>query len=222
MIERWKNELNNRGFEQQPGDKKSFARGEGFFRQTIWEGRNRTEKNKALIYLAVSLHDRFLQTPDYIAALVAHLRTDEVASVDEGGGRWWEESEAGDACATLLKHGVRWLEEYSEPRRMIDYLEGCMRDGVREERGGPGGWGARVAERLFFRQQGLAGPSIRRPPVYNYYLALVYNEVGDFNKACQAAHKWLAHVEKSRQPGEPQRTLHQLSQMACPQQGGAQ
>ena len=136
--------------------------------------------------------------------------------MDYGEGKWWKENEEEVARYSLLQYGLPWLKEFSRADRLISYLEKVLRDGISGETQAQS-WTARLAERLLLRQDGVAGPQVRRPPVYHYYLSLLYNESGDQAQACANARMYLAHVKHGKIPSEPERTLRQLGQMECTQ-----
>ena len=209
MIKHWKKGLHELGFRRAPEGRCTFARGEGFFRQMIWESPSRFEKGKVLIHLAVAVRDRFLRPPPYVIALVACLRADGAVIQDHGEGTWWGESEGEAAYAALLRHGVPWLEEYSDARRLSEYLERVLREGIRGVE--PRDPVARLAARLLLPR--VAGPALRRPPVYNYFLSLIHDEAGDTAAARATAERWLVHPAHLNAPGEPERTARHLAEL---------
>lgn len=213
MNKNWKSNLIGSGFHESEGENGVLIKESGHFKQSVWEGRSRFEKNKVVINLAVSVHDDFLPLPDHVAVIVAHLHESGVVIMNQGEGRWWDKTESDAALASLLSYGSPWLERYSDPQRLISFLEHGAQDNASPKFDG---WTARLAERLMLRQAGAAPSHASRPPIHYYHLSLLYYLTGDTRRSCENASEYLRFVQARSIPNEPERTLRQIERMNCP------
>jgi hypothetical protein len=217
MIERWKRELTRYGFGPKPGNRRTLVRVKIPFEQAIFEGSHKFDKASRAIHLGISIQDRYLSDPTQTlgVALLAYLRPEGVAIAEHGATEFWPGSEEA-ALETLRQYGLPWLDQYSDAHRLITYFEGNRRTGIPKPEPPTG---LTPEERRIREEVRVITPPVRRPPISNYFLALLYDAIGDREQACKSAEAWLGKCRGIE--GEPDRTLRQLAQMGCPGLSGA-
>lgn len=223
MIEKWKDELEKKSFifKKWSAREISFLRYQRFFRQHIWD-ETRNSEGGTCVNTFINIKDPFCDDPIYehVVLLGGRLSIDRVVLPELGQGscKFWAEKEKANAFVALLKYGLPWLEENSNAQKLIDRFEKGLREGVSwEDSKESHGLLTRFAEYFLFRHGKRPDNRSRRPPIYHHYLTLLYYHIGNKDMACAHANEWLKYCQKPGvpPPGEPARTIRQLSNMGC-------
>jgi hypothetical protein len=163
------------------------------------------------VWLQVAIKDRFEDPPTHHVALSAYLHPDHVAILLYGDSRIWKEEEEELAIGAFMKFGLPWFESFSRAEPLIERFERELRDGARPEVNPA----AVLWERYLLRRE---PPKPRRPPINHYYLGLLYDEVGDRERACFHCKENLANVSKGQHESldrQREQALKQMHDMGC-------
>lgn len=94
-----------------------------FLEQSIFEVRLRlSDYRESNIRLGIGYTDLFKKDPFRALLLFTDLRHAEPPKLQAPGKRWTKADERA-ALGSLLKFGIPWLDRYSRPKVLIDYLE---------------------------------------------------------------------------------------------------
>jgi hypothetical protein len=192
MFKKFRDALVSYGFSPMRDDKFCLERTYGFLRHSVTVYTDRRNKAEIVLWLRVTIKDRFEEPPTYVVALSAYLHPDHVAILLYGDSRIWKEEEEDVAIGAFMKFGLPWFESFSRPEVLIERFERELRDGAKPEINPA----AALWERYLLRQE--PPKKLRRPPVNHYYLGLLYDEIGDRERACYHCKENLANVSKGR------------------------
>lgn len=170
----------------------------------------RSHQNKKAIELGISINDRFVSEQTDGLALSVFLSETGVSSREDGLAIWWDfPSEEEKAVARILKDGFNWFANFSSTQNLIAYFERGLTLGV-ANRPAKGGLISSIAHKIVFRQNPIESKAIRHPPVYNYYLSILYYEIGNFEKSEKFALEWFDFTKTRKLENEPERTMKHL------------
>ena len=143
-------------------------------------------------------------------SLSAFLSKKGVSSREDGLAIWWDfPDEEEKALARILNDGFNWFTNFSKIQNLIAYFEKGLTLGV-SNRNSKEGLISSIAKKIIFRQSPIQEKSIRHPPVYNYYLSILYFEIGEFHKSKEFALKWFDFIKTRKLENEPERTMQHL------------
>jgi hypothetical protein len=212
MFKRFREAAISYGFSPLLEDESCLERGSGFLRHSVTVYRDGGSKAEIFLRLYIDMKDRFEDPPTHHIALSADLHPDHVAILFYGDSRIWKEEEEDVAISAFLKFGLPWFESFSKPEVLIERFERELRDGARPEVNPA----AVLWERYLLRRE--PPKKARRPPINHYYLGLLYDEVGDRERACFHCKENLASVSKGQHEAlirQRERALKQMHDMGC-------
>jgi len=210
MLEKWVTELSGSGFARN-GDTGVYTKEDQRVIAYLWEIRSRRNTKQIAIKAGIWIVDPFLDPIDQQKkiALAGYL-TDQGIDFSEGApATWWEPGDESIALNALINSGVPSLLQFVQIQNLLAHFEagldhGVSNDQAKKERT------ASIAERLVFGANRFEKKGVRFPPVYNYYLSLLYYHQGIMEKSCEFASTWLNHVSSTPLSYEPERTYRQI------------
>jgi hypothetical protein len=188
MFEKFREAVVSCGFWPMRDDEFCLERGHGFLRDSVSIRSDTRNKAEIFLHLFVEIIDRFEEPSTYVVALSAYLHPDHVAVLLYGDSRIWKEEEEEVAIGAFMKLALPWFESFSKPEALIERFERELRDGVKREVNPA----AALWERYLLRQE--PPKKARRPPINHYYLGLLYDEIGERERACFHCKERLASI----------------------------
>jgi hypothetical protein len=212
MFATFRQSLLSCGFKAAPDDKYWLVRGTVFLRQPVAISRNRRNKNEIFLHLSICIKDRFQEPPSYHVALSAYLHPTRVDILLYCDLYIWKREDELAAIDAFMKHGVPWFEAYSRPQVLIQRIEQELREGVPPRVTRKAG----ILKRYLLK--GKPPEKRPRPPVNHYYLSLLYDEIGDSERACFHCKRNLESIAEGDRESlvrDRARILKQLTDMDC-------
>lgn len=124
--------------------------------------------------------------------LQGSLRKNAEPIISIAQGDVWQPDDANSALDATIKYGIHWLAEYSRPRRLIEYYEACLREGIRGEKVKL----PPMVKTISFGPN--PAETVRRPLIFNWYLAELYSELGDNQTSRRYAECYLTTLPDHR------------------------
>jgi hypothetical protein len=179
----------------------------------IWGKKDKKFPNELLIGLGISLNDPFLTNQPEGLHLFGFLSEKGVSLPEEDSSISWKfPSEEEEIINRLRNDGFAWLNNFSDARSLIEHFENGLNLGLPNQIKKQNIM-SYVADKPLFRQMPINNKVVRHPPIYNYYLSLLYYEIGDFNCSKNFATEWLNYSGSRNLVHEPDRTLRHLEKL---------
>lgn len=202
IIQHWKPIMKELGFTMKRGP--LFWRARGCLFQYIFE---RKTSGGIDICPAIGIDDPFRETPMDIVALRASLKPDQTSLTDFEDVFPWDVSNHEQALQAFQDHGIRWLDEYADVRRLIQFFETewLVKTQQMQRKESPA-WYRPLSRHIHEKRL-----VTHNPPIHSYYLSLLYFACGDKDKAIEYTKAQLKFVTESiKLDDEPERTIRQL------------
>jgi hypothetical protein len=181
-IRDWEKRLQEFGYRKDPQARGAFSKDAGVRKLSVQKSNPRLGSTG---HVTVNLDVCHSYMGGWVIILQGSLRRNAPPTASTGGGQLWGPEEGNAALAATVQYGLPWLEEHGAPHKLIEYYETCLREGVKRE--------TLTLPPIFKKMSFGPSPSetVRRPPIYNWYLAELYSEVGDNKKSRRFAEQYL-------------------------------
>jgi len=142
-------------------------------------------KNGRRIHLGIELNDPFRESEEHAVAIHAMLFPGRVELFVDSESPEYRWSDVDDSISAFGSFGMEWLNGFLDFDHIISHFEAPKKNT----------WNR-----------------VKYPPVYDYYLSLVYFHREEFSRSIDHLNLWLEFLErkKIKPEGEPRRTLNQL------------
>ena len=180
----------------------------------IWAIKDRYAPDKFMVKIGVGIKDPFAPKPAEECGLAVVQCVGENGLVNEISNNLpkWNINDLDKAFQAVQKYAFIWFDKNLQLTNLILYLEHRSQDTTHASKANLLN---SLAEKLFFRQQGISKPPNSVPPIHNYYLSLLYYHKKDWVASRSYLQLWLDYLNSRPIAfGEPARSLKQFQYLS--------